>query len=223
MTLVKSDPDRRDVWDGFERTNTVTAYPMVENHDTEQRKSMHTEPTNISLPFLRLVPDAPLKPIILLWPKAAHLLVAERLWLETTRVVALRTDTRVLSNVWWPVRVKDAPTEKALAVWLNSSVGLLATMSQRTSTRGGWVSMKKADLEELPVLDTRALSAEQLQAMADLFDGTAEEEFERLPSMALCPARRKLDEGVSAILGLPDLSTLRELLASEPVVSNKRL
>ena len=83
--------------------------------------------------------------------------------------------------------------------------------------------MKKADLEELPVLDTRALSAEQLQAMADLFDATAEEEFERLPSMAYCPARRKLDDGVSAILGLPDLSTLLELLASEPVVSNKRL
>ena len=26
--------DRRDVWDGFEPTDSVTAYPMVENHDT---------------------------------------------------------------------------------------------------------------------------------------------------------------------------------------------
>ena len=42
--LGKVGPDRRDVWDGFERTGTVTAYPMVENHDTEQRKRMVTEP-----------------------------------------------------------------------------------------------------------------------------------------------------------------------------------
>ena len=36
-------PDRRDVWDGFERTDAVTAYPMVENHDTEQRRRLLTE------------------------------------------------------------------------------------------------------------------------------------------------------------------------------------
>ena len=41
--------------------------------------------------------------------------------------------------------------------------------------------------------------------------------------MADCPARRRLDDGVSEILSLPDLSNLRRLLASEPVVSNERL
>ena len=48
-------------------------------------------------------------------------------------------------------------------------------------------------------------------------------EFERLPQMADCPARRALDDGLSSILGLPDLSGLRELLATEPVVSDERL
>ena len=83
--------------------------------------------------------------------------------------------------------------------------------------------MKKADLEELPVLDTRQLSPSQLRQMSDLFDEMSEAEFERLPSMANCPARRRLDDGISAILGLPDLGNLRRLLASEPVVSNERL
>ena len=83
--------------------------------------------------------------------------------------------------------------------------------------------MKKADLEVLPVLDVQAIPASQLQALADLFDTLSEEEFERLPSMAHCPARRSLDDGISKILGLPDLAKLRELLASEPVVSNRRL
>ncbi len=129
----------------------------------------------------------------------------------------------MLSNVWWPVRVEDVSHEKALAVWLNSSLGLLAILTQRTSTRGGWVAMKKADLEELPVLDVRRLSQTQVQSLSDLFDKMAEAEFERLPGMAHCPARRSLDDGMSAILGLPDLSKLRDLLASEPVVSNRRL
>ena len=135
----------------------------------------------------------------------------------------MRSDTRVLSNVWWPVRVDDVVAEKAIIGWLNSSPGLLTMLAYRTTTEGGWVAMKKVDLEELPVLDTRQLSSEQLQAMSDLFDSLADAEFERLPKMVDCQARRDLDDGLSRILGLPDLSTIRTLLASEPVVSNRRL
>ena len=83
--------------------------------------------------------------------------------------------------------------------------------------------MKKADLEQLPVLDVRAITPQQLQAMSQLFDDVAEEEFERLPAMADCAARRRLDDGLTAILGLPDLDGLRRLLASEPVVTNRGL
>ena len=133
------------------------------------------------------------------------------------------SETRVLSNVWWPIRVQDAPTEKALAVWLNSSLGMLTILAQRTSTRGGWVAMKKADLEVLPILDLRRLSPAQLQGLSDLFGEMVEAEFERLPGMAHCPVRRSLDDGISEILGLPALGKLRDLLASEPVVSNRRL
>ena len=135
----------------------------------------------------------------------------------------MRVDTRVLSNVWWPIRVASETVEKALALWLNSSLGLLTIMAERTSTEGSWVAMKKADLEELPILDTRRLSASQLRRLSDLFDEMSEAEFERLPGMAECPARRHLDDGVSELLGLPDLSNLRRLLATEPVVSNERL
>ena len=216
-------PDRRRLVDGFDRTDSVTAYPLVAGHDTEQRK------------FLTCSPDAYLSPLTKprggqrpgygdhLWQQSSHLLVAERLWLETTRVVAMRSEDRVLSNVWWPIRVEDHATEKALVVWMNSSLGLLTILAQRTSTRGGWVAMKKADLEALPVLDTRRLSPAQLKALSDLFDEMGEAEFDRLPRMAYCPARRSLDKGISRILGLPDLGKLRELLASEPVVSNRRL
>ena len=221
--LGQVGPDRRDVWDGFSRTDSVTAYPMVENHDTEQRRRMTAEPDAFLAPLVEARRGRRLKPINQLWDKSGRLLVSERLRLNTVRVASMRVDTRVLSNVWWPVKLEDESVEKALSVWLNSSLGLLTIMAERTSTEGSWVAMKKADLEELPVLDTRRLSESQLRRLSDLFDEMSEAEFERLPGMAECPARRRLDDGVSEVLGLPELGNLRRLLASEPVVSNRRL
>lgn len=221
--LGQIGPDRRDMWDGFVRTDSITAYPMVENHDTEQRKRLVADPDCYLAPLTAPRKGRRLKPTAQLWPKAGRLLIAERLRLDTTRVVTMWSASRVLSNVWWPIRIEDVPHEKALAVWLNSSLGLLTILTQRTSTEGGWGAMKKADLEALPVLDVRQLSASQVQGLSRLFDEMAESEFERLSGMAHCSARRSLDDGISEVLGLPDLSKLRDLLASEPVVSNRRL
>ena len=211
-------PDRRDLWDGFERTDSVTAYPMVENHDTEKRRNISVEPDKYLAPLATPRSGRNLKSADQLWPKAGRLMISERLWLETVRVVAMRSEENVLSNVWWPIRVEDAATEKALTVWLNSSLGILTLLAQRTSTRGGWVAMKKADLGNLPILNPRRLTADQLESLSDLFDELSDAEVERLPGMADCPARTALDDGVSEILGLPDLRGLRLLLASEPVV-----
>ncbi len=59
--------------------------------------------------------------------------------------------------------------------------------------------------------------------IAPAINALADAEFARLPDMVDCPARRALDNGLSEILGLPNLAGLRRLLASEPVVSNRRL
>ena len=120
-------------------------------------------PDKYLAPLTKPRPGRKLKRVDQLWPKAGRLLVSERLWLETNRVIAMRSDAKVLSNVWWPVLLEDTSAEKALAVWLNSSLGLLTILAQRTTTRGGWVAMKKADLEQLPVLDTNRLSPSQLK------------------------------------------------------------
>ena len=221
--LGQIGPDRRRLVDGFDRTVSVTAYPMVEGHDTEQRKSLACSPDTYLSPLPK--PRGGQRPGYgqHLWQQSSRLLFSERLWLETTRVVAMQSAVRVLSNVWWPITLEEEAMEKALVIWMNSSLGLLTVLSQRTSRRGGWVAMKKADLKVLPVLDPRRLSTSQVQNLSRLFDSLATAEFERLPRMAHCPARRALDDGIAKILDLPDLSTLRDLLASEPVISNQRL
>ena len=74
--LGKIGPDRRDVWDGFERTDTVTAYPMVADHDTERRTRLVTEPDAFLSPLAKPRPGRRLKPLDHLWPKAGQLFVA---------------------------------------------------------------------------------------------------------------------------------------------------
>ncbi len=216
-------PDIRDVRDGFEPTNTVTAYRMVENHNTDVRRTISTIPDKYLAPLASPRPGRRLKPIDTLWPKAGRILICERIWLETVRVVTMRSSENVLSNVWWPLRLNDPDHEKAVAVWMNSSLGILALLGIRTTTRGPWVKFKKSELRILPVLDPSQITTSQLSGLSDLFDELADAEFERLPGMADCAARSALDEGVSEILGLPDLRGLRVLLASEPVVCNVRL
>jgi len=150
-------------------------------------------------------------------------MIAARIRLNTNRVVAMQLDTNALGSMWWPMRTEDAVDEKILTLWQNSSLGLLNLLWIRNTTTGSWVQWKKADLRKLPILDPRALSGDQRQALCDLFDQLADTEFERLPAMAECPARTALDNGLSQILDLPDLGRLRSLLASEPSVSNQRL
>ena len=215
--------DSRRLDDGFDKTGSITAYPLIDRHDTDDRKS------------LQCSPNAYLSPLAVprgkqnsgygerLWEQAGRLLIAARYWVNTSRVLAMRSEQDVLGRMWWPVRIEDDGLEKALTVWLNSSLGILTLLAIRNTTRGGWVQPKKADLEVFPVLDPRALSADQLAALSNLFDTLADVEFARLPDMVDCPARRALDDGLSAILGLPNLAGLRRLLASEPVVSNRRL
>ena len=216
-------PDSRRLDDGFDRTSSVTAYPLVDGQDTNLRRSMTCSLNGYLSPLAKPRGGQRAGYGERLWRQSSRFLIAARFRLNTARVIAMRADTEVLGRMWWPVRVKNPEIEKALAIWLNSSIGLLTLMATRNTTQGSWVQLKKADLEELPVLDTRSLSPAQLKGLTELFDQLAGSEFERLPDMANCSARRSLDNGVSKILGLPDLGKLRDLLSSEPVVSNRRL
>ena len=216
-------PDIRDVRDGFEPTDSVTAYPMVANHDTRKRKCLATEPDRHLAPLVEPHPGRRLKPVNQLWPKAGRLLVGARFRLNTVRVVAMQAQRNVLASMWWPIKIDNVLIEKSLAVWMNSSLGILTLLAARNTTQGSWVQLKKFDLQELSMLDVHSIETEQIQQLADVFDQMRDTEFQSLPAMQVCPCRQSLDDSLSQILDLPDLANLRHLLATEPTISNKRL
>ena len=161
-------PDIRDVRDGFAMTDASTAYVMVANHDTEKRRSIVTAPDQFLSPLAKPLPGRRLKPLELLWPRAGKLLIGARFRLNTVRVIGMRSENDALGSMWWPVRIDNELYEKAITVWLNSSVGLLTLLAGRNTTMGAWAQIKKVDLKGMPVLDVRAISQEQLRALADL-------------------------------------------------------
>jgi hypothetical protein len=117
----------------------------------------------------------------------------------------------------------DVRHDKAIALWFNSTIGLVSMFAHRVPTRGPWVQFKKPVLENLPVLDTRKLDGKRLKQLADAYDAIAKEALQPLPAMATDLQRQAIDAAIRHTLGLPDLGPLRALLAQEPIISNSPL
>ena len=218
-------PDRRDIHDGFRLAKIVTAYPALWGHDASAMANLALTPNQYLSPLHRAKAGRHLRNADLLWPKAGRLVLAERLRLNTQRLVAVRMETPVLSNVWWPVRLleQNDNCEKALALWLNSTLGLFILLSRREETQGAWVDFKKPVLAETPVLDVRALGVDQMKYLVGAYNTLSKRPLLPFPKMANDPVRKAMDAAVSKALGLPDLSVLRNLLGQEPVVCLRAL
>lgn len=214
-------PDPRDVYDAFDITETATSYPALWGAKgvsrLAQTPNMHLEP----LPKARK--GRHLRKVEDLWPRAARTLLTQRPWLNTRSVTAVRLERPVLADVWWPFLLSDGGAverrEKALVIWLNSTLGLILLMGQREETRGAWVQFKKPALASLPALDIGRLGSTAVTEMANCFDRLSNRDMLPLPEMARDPVRQEIDSTISASLSLPSLDGLRELLSLEPIFS----
>jgi hypothetical protein len=225
--LGRLGPDARDVHDAFALSKEPTAYAAFWGHDATTLLTMAKEPNRYIMPLAAAKPGRHLRRSEDLWPLAGRLLFAERLRLNTQRVLAVLLSKPVLSSVWWSLSesgVTLAPEgEKALALWMNSTLGLLTWLVHREETEGAWVKFKKATLEGLPVLDGRSVGAGGVLELAAAYDSLCNEVLQPLPAMDTDPVRAAIDTTLERALGLPDCSSLREMLAREPVMCLKRM
>lgn len=182
--------------------------------------SMAQAPNGYLSPLHRAEAGRPLRKAADLWPRAGRILIAERQRLNTQRLTACRLDRPVLSNVWWPVALREqtGEHEKALVFWLNSTLGLLLLWANRQETQGAWVQFKKPVLAQMPVLNVRVLNDDQMLALTSAYDRLSQATLLPFPEMAHDITRQQIDTVVAQVLGFPDFSILRELLGREPVV-----
>ena len=214
--------DRRDVHDAFRLATGETDFPTFWGHNGKQVTTLQQTARRWLQARSKAKAGRQLRSATQLWKKAGRLLIVERLRLNTMRLAAVRLDRKVLSNVWWTFALErglDAAVEKCLALWLNSTLGLLTMMGHREDTEGAWIQFKKPILRQMPVLDPRTLSADQLAALAGAYDDLAKRHLLPFPHLEADEVRAAMDTALSSTLGLPDLAGLRQSLAREPVIS----
>ena len=210
-------PDRKRIHEGFKvTTDDWTPYPAFWGHDSKAVRRLAQKP-NAHLSAWKESPRGPDYGSHL-WKRAGRILVVERLWPVTHRVLALGFDTPIFGNTWWSLKsdVLDEGLEKSLLLWLNSSLALLLYFGRRVVTRSAWMQMKQPAWESMPVLDVRALKSEHIKMLESTYDAIANLELAPLAQLDKDPVRQRIDESLAKVLGLPDLAPIRELLAREP-------
>jgi hypothetical protein len=223
--VAEIGPDRRDVHDGFQLSPGVTAYPTLWGHETGAMRCLAEEPNAYLAPLPRARPGRPLRPVTLLWPRAGRLMMAERLRLNTARVVCVQLGRRALSNMWWPLTFTHGTaderreSEQILALWLNSTLGLIMLMAARVDTEGPWIQLKKPILSALQVLDAARLTERQRAQLVRLYNYVKDGELGRIPEIADDAVRAQIDAGLMHALGIDaNLREVRDLVASEPLL-----
>lgn len=224
--LATLGPDRRRLWATFEVTDKAPGHPAFWGHDATEVTSLLQQP-NAYLSKLSKPKEKQRKGYAeTLLRQAGNVLIAERMWLNTQSAPAMFVAQPVLSNVWWPVQLRDDSHDnaaKSLIVWLNSTLGLLILLSYRAETRGAWVDFKKPTLQSLPVIDLQRLKKDAMRTLVRCFDEVAAGSIQPLQKIAEDEARKRIDDSVCEALGLPDLAELRERLSLEPILSLRPL
>ena len=213
--------DRRDITDAFERVAHPSGYPALWGTDAKRIVALqHTTNAELS-PRTSPAPGRQrIKPAEQVWAGAGQLLIPERLWLITMRCAAIVVDQRCLSNTWWTVNLasNDPDDARILALWLNSTVGLVLWVYSAEETRGPWLAVKKNKLERLPVLDVQALPARARRRLLDCWAAIHQERLAPIAAVEDDPVRAQIDGAVASALGIPadGLEALRVLFSAEP-------
>ena len=161
------------------------------------------------------------------WEQRSRLLLAHRLWLPRARVSAVCLVQPTVGSRWTPCRPHDQSesTARALAVYLNSSVGILSLLGGRDNRKPSYPQFSLDTLRSLRVPDFRRLGTDARDALAATYDSLCDDVLLPLPQMNEDPIRKHLDNTVTTALGLdPEwVAQVRRSLSEEPSVTNRRI
>ena len=221
--IGKLDYDVRDIHDAFTVSDDAwSLYPAFWNHDSKKVKTAQQTSNAWLHPRDQAAKGRPFKDVNQVWSAAADILLVERIRANTHRMLAVGLDQPVIGNTWWAFKTNLLPEQrKALLLWLNGSLSLLAFFGSRVITQGSWMKMKKPAWLSMPVLDVRTLSDAQATSLAAAYDTLCTQELQALAKLNRDPVRRAIDDALSTVLGLPDLTPLRAMLAQEPGLTGK--
>ena len=217
--MASIDPAGRAVRQHFRRSDMPTSggRRALWHHKTSLRRSMlaHTD-THIAA----RTDDAGRY-----WDRRGRLLLPMKLALPLARVGAVIVSERTLGSLWTPAHPNDASaeTEEAWALYLNSSVGLLALLGGRGNRIQVYPDFSMKALRGVRVPDLDAFPGAR-EAMASAFRRLQTRTLRAFPYLDADPSRREVDDAVIAALGLdPErVARIRRDLSREPSITDRR-
>ena len=120
----------------------------------------------------------------------------------------------------WPSISVEEKYEKALAVWCNSTLGILVRWAMSNRQQKGRATTSRTAIGGLPVPDLSKLSSRQIARFDDMFDEFAKKPLDRIKNLWKDPVRMEMDGKMLRILGLDgvDLDDIRRRLCREPSI-----
>ena len=225
-SIADVGPAGQRIRDAFVKSSLpdAEAREALWQHDSEVTQSMSAKPdTHIT------AKPANVHLAKKYWEQRGRLLLPARVRLNTVSTLAVRLDNPVVGSAWVPCRLSLGEnvaelTEKALCVYLNSTIGILALLGSRSIRIPSYSQFSLDDLRKLIVPGFDEKESESLRLLSEAYDSNSEASLLPLQQMDSCNTRRALDDAVCAALGLDAelVSTVRRQLAAEPSVTGKR-
>ncbi len=188
------------------------SFRMLKGGEEARRRTMRTYPNAYALPIIP-------RGRAIFEEIGGTLLIPDRIRFNTAHVISMVSDEKVISNIFYAVRLKEETVEKvqALCLWLNTTWGILTCLSSREETHGAFIRLKMSHWRLLPVLNVGILGAKKLGLLAGLFDKFKDVRLSRIPEQygsrgKIDMRRLELDKSFLGIMGIKaDQSDLMSL------------
>ena len=171
---------------------STATYPSLWNHDAKSERRIICDPDSqlIVRPAMESKAD-------IVWSTAgrAHLNL-EFTFGSQALCVAFTDQVTIGGRVWPNVGFEDLRFEYTLAIWGNSTLGLLSYWWHSSRQQSSKAGMTVRSAESLPVLDFRELSDNQLATAKDIFDDFRERDMMPAFLADADPNRALLDKRV---------------------------
>ena len=217
------------------QSDKFPTYPILWAHDADRERTLMFEADHEGVPFSanssEEQADVEIKTeTVFLTASHCHSNVDFRFNSQST-AMQFTARKAIGGRAWLSVQLATTEHEKALVLWANTTLGLLMYWWHCSKQQPGRGSIPKTALRTLPILDVTALSADQLQRAAQIFDETCKLPLKPLHELDIDENRKTLDRRFyGEVLGLPaailadggPLDILRKKLSREPSIRGSK-
>ena len=199
--------------------------PFMDGHSCHRDRTINAVP-NDRRPVRKGLEN---KALLIQKQKASGLHLSDSFRYNSQSVQAIYTDIPSLGGRGWPnVKMEREIEERATAVWMNTTMGMVTQWALSSHIQKGLGSLTKGQLENMPTLNLKALTEDQLHEMDRIFTEALDRPFLAANESWRDPMRIDLDQKViTRVLNMGPEATLavqhiRDQWCLEPTVQGNK-